>query len=97
MTDRTMAPAADADITPFGMSCAGGKAAARWAGCRIGRIVASGPIAIITLSGGGLPACRPVSMSAGEKLDAPRPASYQIVSRGQCGHRAFMRLHGRAW
>src|SRR5215207_5278660 len=25
MTDRTMAPAADADITPFGMSCAGGE------------------------------------------------------------------------
>jgi hypothetical protein len=24
-TDRTMAPAADADITPFGMSCAGGE------------------------------------------------------------------------
>jgi hypothetical protein len=24
MTDRIMAPAADADITPFGMSCAGG-------------------------------------------------------------------------
>jgi hypothetical protein len=25
MTDRTMAPAADADITPFGMSLAGGE------------------------------------------------------------------------
>src|SRR5829696_6451962 len=25
MTDRTMAPAEDADITPFGMNCAGGK------------------------------------------------------------------------
>jgi hypothetical protein len=28
-TDCTMAPAGDADITPFGMSCAGGRAAAR--------------------------------------------------------------------
>src|SRR5215211_8710732 len=68
---------------PFGMSCAGGKPPLGGAGCRIGRIVASGPIAIITLCGGGLPACRAVSMSAGEKLDAPRPTSYQIVIRGR--------------
>jgi hypothetical protein len=38
-----------------------------------------------------------VSMSAGEKLGAPRPTSYQIVVRGQLGQRTSMRWHGGPW
>jgi ATP/maltotriose-dependent transcriptional regulator MalT len=45
--------------------------------CRSDR--GTGPVAIITLCGGGLSAGGTVSMSAGEKLGAPRPTSYAVL------------------
>jgi hypothetical protein len=36
-------------------------------------------------------------MSAGEKLDAPRPTSYQIVIRGRLGQRSSMIWLGDPW